>query len=231
MDVIVNAKILYYALNDEKFKAETIEYLNGIVDEELEKGDRMDTDLIEDCTELIFELENGYDVLFFERETAKKIIKFCHRKTVNKNRYRQIAAAVAVMLIAHTATYATVPAYANAVDSFTSRIFELLENASKKTDDGSDEYAQINVIPPEDFNNTVNSVDEVNLDGCKVYAIPYENVNENLDPIKDGVEIPLSKCKIGKPKTETDGGRKYIEITVSYKGHSDIVEFNLSKGE
>lgn len=231
MDIKVNALSIEKALNDEKFKTELIEYLNGVVDEELEKGENMNTDLIEDCTEIIFELENGYDVLSLEKDATKKIIKFCRKNTVSKNRYRQIAAVIAVLLIAHTTTYYSVPAYAQAIDSFTSKLFDMLESASKETDDGSNEYAQIYVITPEDFNFTVNSADEINLDGCKVYAIPYKNVNEDLDPIKDGVEIPLSECKIGKPKTITDGGRKFIEVSVSYKGHTEILEFDLSKGE
>ncbi len=231
MDIKVNAVTLTRALNDNSFKTELIEYLNSVVDEELENGEYMDIDLIEECTEMIFDLENGYEVLNIEREAAKKIIKFCHKKTVNKTRYRQIAAAIAVILIAHTATYASVPAYAEAVDSFTSRIFEMLENASKQTDDGSDEYSQIYVVTPENFSDSVSSVDEVNLDGCKVYAIPYEKVSENLDPVNDGVEIPLSECKIGKPEIITDSGQKYIEISVSYKGHTEIVEFILNEGE
>ena len=221
MEVNVNAAILRDILDDEKYKTELIEFLSEIVDEELEKGSHMDTALVTDCTEMIFELENGYEALNLERESANKIIKFCHRETRNKNGFKTVAAVIAILLIAHTTTYYTLPAYAEVVDTFVEQVMDLLRNTSEKTDDGSSIYSELILEEPDGFDNRISSPEEADLKGFKVYAVDFDG---------NKTEIPLSNCLIEKQLTD-DNGTKKLEVAVSYKGCTEITYYIITQGE
>ncbi len=223
MDIKVNAVTLTRALNDNSFKTELIEYLNSVVDEELENGEYMDIDLIEECTELLFDLEKGYEVLNIERKAAKKIIKFCHKKTVNKTRYRQIAAAIAVILIAHTATYASVPAYAEAVDNIVEVIQGLIDGSAKRSDNKNSDVLQVLLYPEIENESVIQSKDDVDISKIKVKV-------KRLGK-KDLEEVSINDCDKDARLLETlpDGTQRYV-ISITYDGEGTFLTYYI-KGE
>ena len=129
MNVKVNESIFNIVLNDEIFKSELIEFLNEVVDAELEKGDEMDADLIEDCTEIIFDLENGYEVMEFEREKAEKIIRLFNNKTEKKKiNYKKVLIAAIAAIMAMTATTTV---FADEINYFLHQIVDIINEVSE----------------------------------------------------------------------------------------------------
>ena len=129
MNVKVNESIFNIVLNDEIFKSELIEFLNEVVDAELEKGDEMDADLIEDCTEIIFDLENGYEVMEFEREKAEKIIRLFNNKTEKKKiNYKKVLIAAIAAIMAMTATTTV---FADEINDFLHQIVDIINEVSE----------------------------------------------------------------------------------------------------
>ena len=61
MELVTSNEILSLILNDEINNAQIIDYLNEVIDEELCK-DEPDCDLIDDCINAIYELENNEDM-------------------------------------------------------------------------------------------------------------------------------------------------------------------------
>ena len=147
MNVKVNESIINIVLNDEIFKSELIEFLNEVVDAELEKGDEMDTDLIEDCTEIIFDLENGYEVMEFEREKAEKIIRLFNNKTEKKKiNYKKVLIAAIAAIMAMTATTTV---FADEINYFLHQI---------------DQYITLLFVPPDGAPTTVKSKKDISLE-------------------------------------------------------------------
>ena len=218
MSINIDGSIIEEILNDGKFKDELCEFLHLVIDEEIEKGDEMDDNLVSDCVDALMALEeNDIKRAVDKLRSSDNIIRFVHKKQFKaQNIKRSVAAAVALILVAHTAAYTTVPTYANSVDSFVQSIIEIINISSDKTDDGSDKYCEIRVTLPEDFNEHIGSLDEISLKDVKITAVDYDG---NL------TEIPIEECEIGEPTVIYDGSTAYAEITVSYKGNTEIIRF------
>ncbi len=81
MNTLVDKKVLNSLLNEKQFNKEFKAMLNELIDDELKKDiDEMDCDLIDECTDMLIELEqqsdNGFPV-FIPLTTGKKIINAC----------------------------------------------------------------------------------------------------------------------------------------------------------
>lgn len=213
MDIKVNALSIEKALNDEKFKTELIEYLNGVVDEELEKGENMNTDLIEDCTEIIFELENGYEEISIEGEEAQeKIISFAKKKAEAQSKRISFRRMTAIIAIAALLLSATVPAYAGSDETVLEYIINvILSNKDEETNIASIYPEYIGASPP-----VIRTEDDVDLTQYAFYAVDFDE-NE--------FEIPLSEIKV-KRETKTFNNQKKILITLTYNGATYVMEFN-----
>ncbi len=233
MDIKVNANTLNKALNDKKFTTELIEYLNGVVDEELEKGTHMDTDLITDCTEIIFELENGYEELSIQRETSKNIIKFCHKNIRNNIRRRQIAAVIAVMIASYATLYTASPAFALSVNSLVYSVVSLLQDADERTEkEDSDVLSIFYTCYGFDENDKFKNLAE--LDDFKLELfLNYEDGSTSEEPIPIDVHFgrhtrikPMEYCEISKTIIK-DGSKRYIALNVSYEGKSSEITLDM----
>ncbi|MDD6619676.1 MAG: bacterial Ig-like domain-containing protein [Eubacteriales bacterium] len=102
MDTLVNEKVIASILDDNGFNAEIKALLNEIIDDELLKNfAEMDCDLIDECTQMLIELEQGNDNGFSVMVpliSSEKIIKACEKKGL-KNLNRGIRVALVAGLI------------------------------------------------------------------------------------------------------------------------------------
>ncbi|MBR2277938.1 MAG: hypothetical protein IJ872_01865 [Eubacterium sp.] len=217
MNVKVNESILNIVLNDEIFKSELIEFLNEVVDAELEKGDEMDTDLIEDCTEIIFDLENGYEVMEFEREKAEKIIRLFNNKTEKKKiNYKKVLIAAIAAIMAMTATTTV---FADEINYFLHQIVDIINEVSEG-EDFDDKYISLIFVPPDGAPTTVKSKKDINLEGyyCVVFC---ENGDEKT--------VPISDCQTIIKKTTGDDGKKKYTVAAYYKGAKGAISFDIEE--
>ena len=223
MSIKINDNIISQVMNDDDFKEELREYLNEVIDDEIAKGDEMDDELVHDCVEALMALSEGTaDEAVDKLRSSKNIIRFVHRKNfAAKRTRRQIAAAIAVLLIAHTTAYNTVNAYANAVDEFFSSIVEMLRDIDKEDDTNPDiehNYASMWYEPPESGEITsVKNENDIDLSGYSFFVSDYEG-NEK--------KVPLSDCKIIKEKAEADG-KPVINVVVKYENVECPLQFIL----
>ncbi len=223
MSIKINDNIISQVMNDDDFKEELREYLNEVIDDEIAKGDDMDDELVHDCVEALMALSEGTaDEAVDKLRSSKNVIRFVHRKNfAAKRTRRQIAAAIAVLLIAHTTAYNTVNAYANAVDEFFSSIVEMLRDIDKEDDTNPDiehKYASMWYEPPESGEITsVKNENDIDLSGYSFFVSDYEG-NEK--------EVPLSDCKIIKEKAEADG-KPVINVVVKYENVECPLQFIL----
>ncbi len=99
MSTLINKKIIDSVLNDNKFNTELKNMLNAIIDEELEKAyDEMDCDLIDECTNMLIELEQQEDdglAVIIPIVNSKKIIAAC-----SKNKFSGLSRSARVSIIA-----------------------------------------------------------------------------------------------------------------------------------
>ncbi len=102
MDTLVNEKVIASILDDNGFNAEIKALLNEIIDDELLKNfAEMDCDLIDECTQMLIELEQGNDngfAVMVPLISSEKIIKACEKKGL-KNLNRGIRVALVAGLI------------------------------------------------------------------------------------------------------------------------------------
>ncbi len=211
MNISVNAKTIKEVLDDKKFKDEIIEFLTGIVDEELEKAENMNTALIEECTEIIFELENGYEEMNIDRETADKIVKFCQKKIESQNkrvRFRKMAAVVAVAAVVLTAS---VPVFADSYDEVFSYIIQLFEKDEDEYK-GESKYSSMTFdAPAEYYDVVIKSKDEIMplLEKYRFEVIPMEG---------EPFTVPLSECEVEiDKKPQLLDGENRLSVKIKYK--------------
>lgn len=84
MNTLVNEKVIASLYDDNSFNTELRAVLNGIIDDELLKSaDEIDCDLIDECTEMLIELEqeneNGFAVIV-PLVSSERIMKACRKK-------------------------------------------------------------------------------------------------------------------------------------------------------
>lgn len=103
----INKDVLYALLADDTFRNELTEYLNRVIDAELEKGDAMDCDLIDACAEILLELQaetaesaQTAVVLLSDEKFCKKIQK---HSLLRKKQQRILAVSAAAALLLFTA--------------------------------------------------------------------------------------------------------------------------------
>ncbi|MCM1114509.1 MAG: bacterial Ig-like domain-containing protein [Clostridium sp.] len=110
MNITVDKNTIHYLYSDKIFKRELIEFLNAIIDDEIEKEDNMDTELIEECLNLITEAEGKGDInsVIIPFVNSEKIIKACTRQRFGTLSKGVRAALIASIVLLSTMTANTV---------------------------------------------------------------------------------------------------------------------------
>lgn len=102
MNISVDKNVLNSLLDEKQFNKEFKAMLNELIDDELKKDiDKMDCDLIEECTDMLIELEQQSDKgfpVFIPLTTARKIINACSNRNF-KSLSRGMRASIVACII------------------------------------------------------------------------------------------------------------------------------------
>lgn len=102
MNILVDKNVLNSLLDEKQFNKEFKAMLNELIDDELKKDiDKMDCDLIEECTDMLIELEQQSDKgfpVFIPLTTGKKIINACSNRNF-KSLSRGMRASIVACII------------------------------------------------------------------------------------------------------------------------------------
>lgn len=215
MNITVNREIVAGLYSDKAFYNELEAFFNAVIDEEIDKGDDMNTDLIDECINALDALNRcdispALDIINDEN----KIFRFCRKKTSDTAAHLQrVAAASIILILGGTAVLKASPALAQQAKDFLAYIATALGIAA---DDTLTENSQVKALYGEldkDISLAIKNEDDIDLNKIKVIAL-YEN---NLQR-----EIPIEECEI--TKTRESGN---IILIISYDGCAFSINYTL----
>ena len=215
MNITVNREIVSALYSDKAYYKELEEYLNTVIDEEIDKGDDMNTDLIDECINALDKLENGNISPAAEiKDREDKIIRFCHKKTAETAVHlKRATAASIILIIAGSAVIKTNPVLAQQAKDFFTYIAQMLGVAA---DDTVNENSKVKALYGEldsDINLNVKGEEDIDLSKIKVIAL-YENNRQE--------EIPIEKCTV---TTSEESGK--LILIISYDGCAFSICYTL----
>ena len=215
MNTQIQKESLVCAIKDCFSCRDIVDFLNEIIDNELEKDFcEIDCALIDECTKAIESLQS------LESENTplseKNIIRFCKRKNARLSASRAVAVASILLIIAGVTTFSVSPAFAENTKEFFNEIILLIEKG-QENEEHIEKLSSIYVTLPSDSDLSVKSPDDINFDDITVTAV----FNDNTEKV-----IENEKCRINKTVKAQDG-KNYVFVTVSYGDCSCVVVYNL----
>lgn len=222
MNITVSKKIINRACTED-LTAQIEEYLNSVIDDEIQKDD-CDTDLIDACIDALDSIRtnNVYPVLRVMLQD-KDIVEYCKRKA-GKSNYssrKAIAACLILAVLASAAFLNTDTALARQIKDAFSQIIEVLNAASDNSEDsGNAEISSIYAVFPNDYSFTVNSKDDIDINEMTIYAVYRDGSEKN---------IPVSECTYSITQNSEDGKNQLI-LAVAYKGCVFSIIYNIEEG-
>lgn len=222
MNITVTEKSISSIYNDKLFKAELTEYLNEAIDTELEKGDDMDTDLIDECINVLDKLQSEENITPALRLllTEKQVLKYCRKDagTANKNHAKAAVAACLIVILSGAALLNANPAFAQQAKDLFSNIISALGIAAEQSETNENsEISSIYAIFPADETFSAKRERDIDLSGITIKAV-YENGSEKT--------IPLKKCTVTKTE-KFDGNNNSILVVVAYEGCAFSVIYTI----
>jgi len=212
MNITVNEQIVKAIYNNHSYTDEITAFLNEIIDAEIEK-DEMNTELMDECTDLLYELQFGEEP---DTDSVNKLLHIYKTQMNRARRKRQIAAAIMIMLIGTGALLQTNPAIAQQTRDMFSRIAYSLGITAEQSENGENIqslYANFDSNPE----TNVKSEDEIDLTHMQIIAVGEDGKE---------FEVPLSDCEITKTPTE-DEGQQMMIVTVAYKGTAFSITYTI----
>ncbi len=218
MDLTVNSRIITDIFNDEKSFDEIIDFLNEIIDAELEK-ENPDCDLIDDCINAIDEIQNEMNIYPALRlvSSKKRVMAYCRNKSKNSPALRAVIAACLVMIMSGAVALNASQALAENVKEF----FETIISTVFDSADDTENDMEISSIYASYKGNTDNINDENDID---------KNEFEITAILSDGSEkkIPIKSCKVDKTLKHTKNG-DFVFVSISYKGSACTMAFEIKR--
>lgn len=208
MNLTVTAKQINEITNEKQFKEELCEFLNFVIDEEIDKGDNMNTELIDGCIDALDELqsENTAPALKILL-TEKDILKYCRKaaKTNGTSRARAAVAACLIVILSGAAVLNANPALAQQTKDFFSKIiYELGITAGNSIGADDENISSIYAVFPEDMQFTVESENDISLDDIKIYAVYKSNAEKEVD---------IDDCTVKTVREKSN-----ISVIIAYRG-------------
>lgn len=207
----------------EDLAAEISGYLNGVIDEELEKED-CNTDLIDACIDALSVMQSKelYPALRVMLRD-KDIIRYCQRKARQSGHAgrRAVAACLIVAVCASAALLGTDTAFARQIKDVFGKIIEALNITADSSDPGTDsQISSIYATFPPDYSFTAETKKDIDLNGITVYAV-----------YKDGSEyaVPLSECTVNITENKEENADTAI-VAIAYKGCAFSVIYTIEEG-
>lgn len=219
MDLAVNSRIITDIFNDEKSFEEIIDFLNEIIDTELEK-ENPDCDLIDDCINAIDEMQSEMNIYPALKLVAskKRVMAYCKNKSKKSPALKAVIAACLVMIMSGAVALNASPALAENVKEFFETIVSTVFDSANGTKD------DINI-------SSIYASYGANADNIKSENDIDENKFEVTAVLKNGSEkkIPIKDCKVDKSLERTKNG-DYVFVSISYKGSACTMAFEI-RGE
>ena len=212
MNITVNEQIVKAIYDNRSYTDEITAFLNEIIDAEIEK-DEINIELIDDCTDLLYELQFGGEP---DTDSVNKLLHIYKTQINRAKRKRQIAAAIMIMLVASGALLQTNPAIAEQTRNMFSQIAYSLGITAEKSENGENIKSLYANFDSKHETN-VKSENDIDLTHMQIMAV--------ADDGKE-FEVPLSDCEVTKTPTEDEGEQKII-VTVAYKGAAFSVTYTI----
>ena len=212
MNITVNEQIVKAIYDNRSYTDEITAFLNEIIDAEIEK-DEINIELIDDCTDLLYELQFGDEP---DTDSVSKLLHIYKTQINRTKRKRQIAAAIMIMLVASGALLQTNPVIAQQTKDLFNQIAYVLGISAENSENGENIkslYANFDSKPA----TNVKSENDIDLTHMQIIAV--------ADDGKE-FEVPLSDCEVTKTPTEDEGKQKII-VTVAYKGAAFSVTYTI----
>lgn len=109
MNITVDKNVVSRLYCDKLFIGEMKAFLNSVIDEEIEKADEMDTELIDECIDLLSKLdEDDNRAVIIPFAGYNKILKMCHRSNFNNMSRAMRASLIACIILLSALTANTV---------------------------------------------------------------------------------------------------------------------------
>lgn len=109
MNITVDKNAIGRLYSDKLFVGEMKAFLNSVIDEEIEKTDEMDTELIDECIDLLSKLdEDDNCAVIIPFAGYDKILKLCHRNKFNNMSRAMRASLIACIILLSALTANTV---------------------------------------------------------------------------------------------------------------------------
>lgn len=222
MNITVSKEIVNRVYTEDLF-TQIKEYLNDVIDDEIEKED-CDTDLIDDCINALdaVQSKNVYPALKVMLRD-EDIIRYCKRKTNLSHRKgrKAVAACLIVAVCASAALLNTDTAFARQIKDAFGRIIEALNiTADSSENNDNAEISSVYATFPPDYSFTVENKNDIDLNGITVYAV-YKDGSESI--------VPLSECTVNI--TENKGADQNSAIVaIAYKGCAFSVVYTIEEG-
>lgn len=109
MNITVDKNAIGRLYSDKLFVGEMKAFLNSVIDEEIEKADEMDTELIDECIDLLSKLdEDDNCAVIIPFAGYDKILKLCHRNKFNNMSRAMRASLIACIILLSALTANTV---------------------------------------------------------------------------------------------------------------------------
>ena len=209
MNITVNADTISLLFDDKGFAEELTALLNAVIDEEIKKADAMNTDLVDECVELLCELENAEAAERLPAVSIEALLHFCHKNTSNERikikRALLIAALVAVI---SSITVAATPALADRANALFEQIAYSLGFASDKTMAENSEVKALYGRFGDELKTTVASKEDIDLSQIEIVAVDEYGYEKVISP---------SDCEVTR-ETNFNGDSSQCLIVISYKG-------------
>lgn len=219
MGFTINEKTLCNLFNDALYNNEMVDFLNSVIDEELDK-ESMDCDLIDECINAIDEItqtENSLPALRLML-TEKKMMSYCKKHSRNNGAARAVIAACLVMVIGGAVLFNTSPAIAESSKEFFETVVSALQQMSDGTDRGDSTISSIYASFPDETVFIAEDIDSIDLSAVKITAVYNDNSTE---------EIPIDDCRISKTLETDDNDRRVALVVIAYNGCACSVVYQI----
>lgn len=219
MNITVNEKTICSVFNDSQSKKEIVDFLNEIIDNEIEK-ENPDCDLIDECINALDKFQSGDSTqpLLHLLLTKKQVLKYCKSRSKNNNALKAVIAAGLVLIMSGATVFTASPALAQNVKSFFETVISTMLDLSDDTENETPDNIG-SIYASYSGAEKVKSPDDIKIDKIKVFAVSHDNSEQ---------EIPVSKCKVKKVVNRTES-KSFVIVAVSYNGCACSIAIELEE--
>lgn len=239
MTVTVNKDILLHPDFSQNLNEILCNYLNALIDEELEKEDA-DFDFIDECADAINAIRNGFVDAVIPVISRKDFMAKLGIRTVRFSKAFAAVIAAALMLVAANGIIASATDY-NIIEEVSKKIVEFFTQEEEPPEPTTQPDATTTAPPvtqessTEESTTAVRKAEAITVEFSSQFKKEY-NVGESFSP--DGIQVFLIYDDGGREKIErkdyslkvpSDFGKEagYETVTVTYKDFETVFKVRI----